>query len=152
MKAISFLKIAVVAAFMVIGISVSAPAQAATASWSGNAGNGPTLYQTNWYYTSGIMSPPSGIPITAHVSYLSWSANFTRYPSGLQVFLCSTNSPCYYMGGASGGGYVTAGTYSPRDQFQFLFRDYQSTTYTYASHSQNNVVGGGHQLFITYQY
>ena len=151
MKALSFLKLASAAAFMLVGVSVAAPAQAATGTWNGFA-TGPTMYQTNWGYHSSVMTPPGSVPSTADVYYLSWSASFSRYPSGLAVHLCSTNSPCYYMGGASGGGYVASGTYNASDQFQFGFIDNQPTTYTYSSKFLSNPVGGGHQLFVAYQY
>jgi len=152
MKSISFLKIAAVAAFMAVGISISAPAQAGASSWSGTA-TGPIMYQSNWDYHSSVISPPSGLPSTARVYYLAYSAKFSRYPSGLQVYLCSTTSVrCYYMGGVIGRGYVTPGIYGASDQFQFGFRDQQYKAYTYSSHFQSNPVGGGHQLTITYQY
>jgi len=133
-----------------LGLSTTT-VEAATGNWNGFA-TGPTIYQTNWYYSSSVMSPPSGIPSSARLNYISYSAKFSPTPTGLQTYLCSTNSPCYYLGGSFGSRSVPTSAYAATDQFRFLFRDYQSQTYTYSSKGLPNPVGGGHQLYIGYTY
>ena len=155
MKALSFLKIAAIASFMLVGISMSAPAQAGTGDWTGFA-TGPTVYQTKWAYYSSLMTPPSSVPRTARVNYISWSAKFSWFPRNLGTYLCSTNSAyCYQLGGASGGYSVNTSFYKASDQFQFAFQDNDpSPAHTYSSHNppQPNPIGGGHQLLLSYQY
>jgi len=45
MKTLLFIKVAALAALMLVGVSVAAPAQAATGNWNSTA-NGPTIYQS----------------------------------------------------------------------------------------------------------
>ncbi|MBL4748636.1 MAG: flagellar protein FlhE [Magnetovibrio sp.] len=153
MKSISFLKIAAVAAFMAVGISVSAQAQAGTGTWNSTA-SGPTMYQTQWTYYSRVMTPPARVPSTAQVNYIWWADKFSWFPSALTTYLCSTNSAyCYQIGGTSGGYSIPTGYYNASDQFQFAFRDKDpSPAHTYSSSFQSNPIGGGHQLFLGYQY
>lgn len=139
------------AALMALGLSAATSAHAGSGSF-GTSSTSPTMYQTNWSYYGSVMTPPGSVPSTARVNYIGWSASFSWYPSGLTTYLCSTNSPCYQLGGASGGYSVGTQYYSATDQFQFGFRDNQSTTYTYSSKFLPNVISGTHSLTIGYVY
>ncbi len=78
MKTLPFIKVTALAALMLVGVSVAAPAQAATGNWNSTA-NGPTIYQSQWQYDSSWMTPPVSVPSTATVTTVSWVLNFINY-------------------------------------------------------------------------
>lgn len=149
MKTVSFLKIAAVAALMLVGVSVAAPAQAATGNWNSTA-NGPTMYQTNYAYYSTWMSPPISVPSTAWMTSIYWNSNFSWYPSGLTAYFMTELNGYAQLPSLTGSSAIAP--LAAKQSIRFGFVDYASQTYTYSSQSLPNPIGGGHQLNINYQY
>jgi len=145
MKAISFLKIATVAAFMLVGLSVSAPVQAAgVGSWNDMA-RGPKLYQTNMYYNSGWVTPPASIPPTATMTGGSWVVKCFSYPVGFKQYLYI---PSYgYARLSSRSGTFKASGISANQSMLFTVGIISNPTRVIVP-----VDCGGHQLAIFYNY
>ncbi|MBL4692878.1 MAG: flagellar protein FlhE [Magnetovibrio sp.] len=143
MKAISFLKIAAVTALMLVGISISAPAQAA-ASWSKQA-NGPTMYQTNWQYNSTWMTPPASVPSTAMMTSVYWTTKFSYYAPGLTVYLHAANQGYFKLPSLNGNS-AASGIYA-KQAFRYAYIAKSSPTRMIAPS-----YGGGHQISVNYQY
>jgi hypothetical protein len=147
MQALSFLKIAAVAALMLVGVSVAAPAQAATGNWYDTA-NGPTMYQTNLWYNSGTMSPLVTPPVGAYVTSVYWTISLSYYPATTYAQLIAASSGHYWnLPSISGSG--SGSTSIPANQnFYFRFAVGTPTTQTLSP----PVYGGGHQLNVNYAY
>jgi len=144
MKVLSFLKIAAVSAFMLVGVSVSAPAQAAVGSWNDTA-NGPTITQTNWGFLSGWANPSASTPSTAIMTGGSWAISCFSYPAGFVQYL---DIPSYNtVPLATQSGSFTAGGISANQSMRFMVGIISNPTRAIAP-----VVCGGHQLAIFYQY
>ena len=144
MKTPPFLKLAALSALMLAGISVAAPAQAATGNWNGFA-NGPTLYQTMWQYDSQWMSPPDSVPASALMTGASWVVNCNSYPTGIAEYLHIPSYGYYQLPSIS--GYVGASGIPAKQSMRFSFYIWSNPPRVIAP-----VVCGGHQLSVYYQY
>jgi len=147
MKAISFLKIATVAAFMLVGLSVSAPVQAAGVGNWNSTSNGPTIFQSQWQFDSSWMVPPGRVPSTAKVSTVSWVLHFINYVPANQFAYLNAGSTYWGPIGLSGNGGIGVGI-SAKQNFRFSF---WNNTFP-AKILTPTVYTGGHQLNVNYQY
>ena len=149
MKSMSFARIASAATGALLGAAVlCGAAEAGTGNWYGTA-NGPTLYQTNYWYNSGNASPSGSVPATAKVTSLSWVVNLSYYPATVNTQIIGATSGTGWNVGSTISGSTTVSPTVPANQsFYFQIKIAQGTTHTLSP----TVVGGGHQLNINYQY
>ena len=141
-------KIAVVSALALMGaMTASVPAQAGGGAWS-NSSNGPTIYQTNWWYGGSAVNPIGSVPSTAVISYFSWSTYLSYMPAGTTIAICANNgNDCGYTAAASGQSTYFNG--QPADAaVYFAFNVEQSTTHILSPY----VYGGPDQANVSYTY
>lgn len=139
------LRSAAVAVLGLVGLAAANAAHAGAGSWS-NYTNGPTIYQTNWWYYSSYANPPAGLPATAQVNGFGWTLNLSYYPTGTQAAIMNSSNAGFWLTSISGSQSINGG--AANQPFKFGFYINQST-----AHILNpTVYGGGHQIIVNYQY
>ena len=93
---------------------------------------GPTMYQTNWIYTSQVISSPAGTPSAGKVTRVNYSFRFNgSTPPGLQVQLCDLQR-CATLPNLPTNAYTDAFAGDPAvNQWTFKFQAVAGTTYVF---------------------
>lgn len=147
MKRLALIRSLALAALALVGyVAASADAHAAAGAWSTQT-NGPTIYQTNWWYYSTYANPPSGTPTTAQVSSFGWTLNLSYYPAGTQAAIMNSSNAGFWLTSISGSQAMAPGT-SANQPFKFGFYINQSVT----KQLNPTVYGGGHTIIVNYTY
>jgi hypothetical protein len=109
----------------------SSTAQAAEAVYQ-NQVTGPTIFQTNWVYTSSAISSPAGTPSTGKVTSVYYKFAFAgSTPPGLEVQLCNLQR-CVLVPNLPTSATTQAFAGDPAvNQWKFKFRSVASTTYVF---------------------
>jgi hypothetical protein len=108
--------------------AVAVPATAANGGYSSSRA-APTMYQTNYDYSSGDWSVPSSTPSTSTITTISWSVGYTNPSQGtVQSRLCMEGGSCTTYGGTSGSTSAFSGKNGKTSKFYFQARvNYGST-------------------------
>ncbi|MGE5547285.1 MAG: hypothetical protein ACM33T_10330 [Solirubrobacterales bacterium] len=148
MKLSSLTKALAVSAIALMGALTAGQAEAFSGAWGSQTG-GPTIYQTNWAYYSSDINAPAGIPTTAIVTSMPYSAGLSYYPTGLNVGVCPSDAGggCYWTTSASGTIYPSDNRKAAQS-FRFGFYVAQSTTHILNPY----VYGGVDNLVVNYTY
>lgn len=148
MKRLTFIRSLAIAALALIGyVAASADAHATYyGAWSTQT-NGPTIYQTNYWYYSTYANPLTGTPPTAQVSRFGWTLNLSYYPAGTSAAIMDSSNAGVWLPSISGSMNMGAGI-SANQPFKFGFYVSQSTT----KQLSPTVYGGGHTIIVDYTY
>lgn len=141
--------VALSALALAASLGAAGSAEAYSGAW-GSQTAAPTIRQTNYYYYSSYFGVGSGVPATAKVTTMYYSAGTTYIPSGLYVGVCPSDAGggCYWTSSVS-GSISPSDNRSANQQFRFGFYVSQATT-----HMLNPYVypSGSSTLTVNYNY